>query len=162
MEKEVQTMFTIHVRAVLGATLLALLIAYAGATSAGPLGGYQDVSDMTVYLGTRSVADLRKHPEVLPEGHPLPSGDHLHHVLIAIFDRATGERITDAVVDAWVSSPGYVGRKQRLHPSSVGGQVAYCNFFTLWPGGAYVIRVDIHRPGNQSMATVRFRHPLAG
>ncbi len=149
-------MFTIHVKAVLATALLGLLVAYAGAASAGPLRGSQDTRDMSVYLGTKSVAELRKHPEVLPEGHPLPSGDHMHHVLIAIFDRATGERITDAVVDAWVSSPGHQSRKKRLHPSGIAGQVAYCDFFTLLPGGAYVIRVNIHRPGNQSVAKIWF------
>jgi hypothetical protein len=155
-------MSTRHIKAVLAATLLGLLVAYAGATSAGPLGGYQEVKDLTVYLGTKSVAELRKHPELLPEGHALPSSDHMHHVLIAIFDRATDERITDAVVDVWVSSPIHGDVKKRLHPEAIAGQVTYCNFFTLLPGGAYVIRVDIDRPENQAVTTVRFRPPSAG
>lgn len=155
-------MFTIHIKTVLAATLLGLLGAYANVTSAGPLSGYQDTKNMTVYLGSMSVAELRKHPEALPEGHPLPSGDHMRHVLIAIFDRTTGERITDAVVDAWVSSPTHGSVKKRLHPEAVAGQVTYCNFFPTPPGDAYVIRVDIHRPGNQQATTIRFRPSLAG
>jgi hypothetical protein len=156
MDKEDLTMSTTHLKGVMAALLFGLLATHPGATSAEHPSGYVVSNGMTVYLGIMPVNALRKHPEALPKDHPLPSGKNLHHVLVAIFDSATGERVTEAEVEARISPLGLAGLKKPMHPSAAAGQLTFCNFFTLSPGDTYVIRVDIRRPGTPSVATAEF------
>ncbi len=147
-----------HLKSTLAAALLGLFLAQPGAMSAELANDYQITSDMKIYLGIMPVALLMQHPNALPAGHPLPSRAHSHHVMIAIFDRATGERITNAEVTAWVATPKRMGVKHRLHPMSVAGYTTYCNFFRMLPSGANTIGVEVRRPGNGLVNTVTFRH----
>jgi hypothetical protein len=149
-------MSTIRFKGIMAAALLGLLAAHSNAASADPPSGQKSLNGVTIHLGVKPVAELRRHPELLPQGHPLPSGEHMHHVLVAVFDKATGERITDAEVDARVSPLGLAGPKRSMHPEALAGQVTFCNFFRMSPGETYVIRVEVRQLGAPSVATVKF------
>lgn len=81
-----------------------------------------------------------------------PAKSYKYHLVVAVFDAATKERITDAVVKARVSEIGLVGgeltfeKMKGTDPVSYGGVVAF-------PSNArYVIAVKIDRPGNPSVS----------
>lgn len=149
-------MYRNHLKHALGAVLAGLLAGFTAAAVAAHPGMSQEVDGLTVYLGVMSADRLAEHPELLPEGHPIRAGKDMYHVLVAIFDSATGQRITDATVDTMVSPLGLAGSTRVMHRSPPDEMVTYCNFFRLPSGDTYVIRVRIRRPGIQAVRTARF------
>ena len=111
-----------------------------------------------VYLGIMAADVIREHSDRYPkhERQKIPSGPHVHHVMLALFDVSSGERITDADVEARVSPLGLSGPKKRLDPTSVAGAVTYCNYFTLAPTETYVIQALIRRPGVPHVNRAKF------
>ncbi len=116
------------------------------------------VGGMEVHLGIMAAEVLRKHPEQYPyhERGKIPSGKNMYHVLLALFDRSSGERITDADVEARISPLGLSGPKRRLEPMSVAGAITYCNYFRLSPTDTYVVRAEIRRPGVSRVTRAEF------
>lgn len=143
-----------------GALLMGLLLIFPGVSSAGHLERSQVVDGVLVYLGIMSTKVLRQHPEQYPEHEPdtIPSGKNMYHVLVALFDSSTGERITDADVEARVSPLGLIGPKKHLHTMSTAGAVCYCDYFELSPTDIYVIHVEIRRPGVPGVIQAEFEH----
>jgi len=92
---------------------------------------------------------LRSHPERYPrhEGTKIPAGKNVYHVMLALFDHATGARITDAEVAATVAPLGLAGASKRLDATTVAGAGTYCNYFSMSARENYVIRARIRRPG---------------
>lgn len=107
-----------------GALVAGFLAMVAGVSSADYLGRSQVVDGTVVYLGIVAADVIRKHPDQYPkhEQQKIPSGPHVHHVMLALFDVSSGERITDADVEARVSPLGLSGPKKRLDPTSVAGE----------------------------------------
>ena len=78
----------------------------------------------------------------------VPSGDHWHHVMVVIYDDATGQRIANASVVAQVWSPEVVNlpiQKKPLEPMSIAGADAYGNYFHMPGTGTYLVKVEIDR-----------------
>ena len=134
------------------------LVAFPGASSADRVGQSLTIDGMDVYLGLIQVNTLRQNPARYPNHQPgkFPSGKHVYHVMLALFDKASGERITDAVVDASVVPLAFSGPKKNLHPTVVAGALTYCNYFRISPLDSYVIRADIHRPETTQITRARF------
>ena len=88
-------------RKVLAAATMALLTTVAGYAQSDGLS--QTVNDVTIYLGVMPSEIVRGHPE--SSLHGSPKGSDLRHVVVALFDAKTTDRITDAKVSAaWNSS----------------------------------------------------------
>lgn len=77
-----------------------------------------------------------------------PAGRRECHLVAAIFDAASRERITDATVTARVAEVGLAGREQTLEPMEIAGTTTYGGFFNLAGAGHYAIRVMVSRPGH--------------
>jgi hypothetical protein len=82
-----------------------------------------------------------------------PAAPHAQHLVVAIFNSVTGERMTDAVVNAEISLPGHVLPEKPLEPMQIAGTVTYGNFFDLSQPGVYRIRLSIS--GTKAAPAVR-------
>ena len=134
----------------LSAALLAGLLVMAVSPASGDHLGRSTVADgIAVYLGIMPTEMLRAHPERYPrhESAKIPAGKNVYHVMVALFDHATGARITDADVVATVAPLGLGAAAKPLDPTTVAGVLTYCNYFPMSAGENYVIRARIRRPG---------------
>lgn len=78
----------------------------------------------------------------------VPEGRYVHHLLVAVFDSATGMRITNAKVTAVVQG-GLQPSATRIELEAmvVGGGQAYGGFASLPPRDRYRIEIEVARPG---------------
>ena len=75
----------------------------------------------------------------------IPSGAHEYHVVAAVFDSASGARVTDAAVTAQVSGLGLSGATKKLDPMEIGGTTTYGTFFALPGRDLYTVSVSVQR-----------------
>ena len=106
------------------------------------------VGGVTFYLGVIPAEIIRGHPIEHPEstmhGSP-PKGSGSRHIVVALFDAKTGERITEAKVTARVEQLGLASELKDLDPMQIAGTVSYGNFYAMPGGGIYRIRVIVKR-----------------
>ncbi len=124
----------------------------------------QTVDGMTVYVGVLPAAMISGHPPGHPEAAMhggVPRGQHRFHVLVALFDAASGERITGAQIEAQVAEIGFAGTRRRLEPMVIAGTETYGGYFRLDGDNPFRIALEIRRPGAQrvSRAEFEYRHP---
>jgi len=120
----------------------------------------KQVDGMRVYLGVLP-SELLGPKSVAPGEHRgVPKGRGYHHVLIALFDLTTGERITDVEVSARVEDVGRtVSNEKRLEAMLIARAVTFGNFFAMPGRDPYSIhvKIDRHRYG-VSEVTFHYRH----
>lgn len=141
---------------VLGVTLLFA----APASGSGVTDGVKTVGDLTIYLGVVPAAIVRgharEHVETQMHGG-VPKGGHDVHLVVALFNKSSGARVTNATVVATIIEP--VGRhgKQwsvRLDPMTINGALTYGGYTRFEDVADYRISVQIERPQGA-------RNPLA-
>ncbi len=144
--------------ALFGALFVCSLAIFSATASAGHFGQTKTVGGVVVYLGMVPAAVLRQHPNDYPahEVEKIPSGKHVHHVMLALFDYPGGARITDAVVTARVAPLALGGPTKPLDPMLVAGVLTYCNYFRISPSDTTVIQAEIRRPDTARPIRVRF------
>ena len=144
--------------ALFGALFVCSLVIFSPTASAGHFGQTQTVGGVVIYLGMVPAALLRKHSDDYPahEVRKIPSGKHVHHVMLALFDRPGGVRITDAVVTARVAPLALGGPTKPLDPMMVAGVLTYCNYFRISPLDTTEIQAVIRRPGAARPIRARF------
>lgn len=121
--------------------------------------GYLVDNGMAVYYAVIPAEMIRGHPKQHPEAAMhggVPKRPHVHHVMLALFDASSLERIVDAEVAATVSEIGLAGEKKKLEPFTVAGALTYGNYFNMQPRTNYRVRADIKLPGSQKAARVEF------
>jgi len=119
------------------------------------------VGGVTVYLGVIPAEMIRSRPGESTEAHMhggVPPGPGVYHIMVALFDRATGQRITDAVVSAQVRSARGESLDTPLDSMTVANAVTYGNYFRMPDPGSYGITVFIGRPGSPGVMEAQFRH----
>ena len=126
--------------------------------------GYQTTVDgVVIYLGVIPSDIIAKDygkgtPEYGMHGGP-PADVHFHHLIVALYDAKTDDRIADAEVTATVQPVGMSGTTKKLAPFMVGNAMTYCNYFGLPSYGRYRIDLDIQRPGAPALeARLAFDH----
>lgn len=73
---------------------------------------------------------------------------NFRHLVVALFDQATGQRIADATVDATITPLGLGSTRKRLDPMHINDTVTYGNFFNLpAEDGPFRVVLSIARPG---------------
>ncbi len=145
----------------LGAVSVVAFGLFPAASLAGHLDRTATVGGIVVHLGIVPAELLRQDGDHYAEHNlqcPPPRSRNSHHVLVALFDAASGERITDAEVTTRVSPLGLVGPRKHLHPESIAEAVTYCNYFNMAPHDTYIIDVDIRRPGSPKAIRARFEY----
>ena len=88
----------------------------------------------------------------------IPSRGRRDHVVVALFDDATGRRIEDAEVTVAVMGPGLGSVWTPLEPMRIADMITYGNYFTMPTEGAYRIQVRIRRPGHAQPVEAAFTH----
>ncbi len=146
-------------------TLLVSLVAVP-AVSAATASEHRVVDGVSIYLGIVPAEIVRGHPRGHPESemHGGPqAGEHVFHLIIALFDEQTDKRISDARVSASVSEINHPGSQRTLEPMLIAGTIAYGNYFDLPGSGPYRIVVQIRRPGQPGVieAEFLFKHARA-
>jgi hypothetical protein len=94
----------------------AALLAGGGAAFAADSEFVKTVRGYDFYLGVMPAEIVRGHPKGHPEGEMhrgAPAGARARHVTIAIFERQSGRRITQASVSARVEELTHVGDRSR-------------------------------------------------
>jgi len=119
------------------------------------------VGSLVVYLGAMPAEIVKGHPSTHPEarmhGGP-PRGRHEYHLVVAIFDGASGARVEDAKLSARVSAIGLAGPKKALEPMQIAGTVTYGNYFDLPDKGPYTINLVIERPRGTVRVDFMYEH----
>jgi hypothetical protein len=116
---------------------------------------------LTVYLGVVP-AEIVKGPAASgsterPMHGRIPRGPHEYHLVAAVFDAASGARISDAVVTAEMSGLGLSGSKKKLEPMQIAGTTTYGGFFDLPGFDLYTVRLAVER-GGAGPAVLQFKY----
>jgi hypothetical protein len=119
------------------------------------------VEGVSIYLGIVPARMILDHPEGHPEfkmhgGVPLGSGQY--HVMVALFDANTGERITDATVTGRVFAGKPAGPEKTLGAMDIANSVTYGNYFAMNASGPYKVVVHIYRPKIDHIIEAQFEH----
>ncbi|HEX9753370.1 MAG TPA: hypothetical protein VGA46_07990 [Methyloceanibacter sp.] len=143
--------------AVAAVAILALLVS--GQSMADTHSGYLVDHGVAVYYAVIPAEMIRghakQHPEATMHGGP-PNRPHVHHIMVALFDAASLERIVDAQVSATVGEVGLAGRQKKLEPFTVAGALTYGNYFDMQPNTNYRVAVDVKRLAGKDPARVEF------
>lgn len=85
-----------------------------------------------------------------------------YHLVVALFDKVTGERISDATVNATVTGPGPTSRSHRevkpLQELTVNNTVTYGNYFDMPWRGRYRIDLSITRGDTAKPTHIRLTY----
>ena len=119
------------------------------------------VDGVTIYIGILPAEMIRGHPKEHPEGSMhggVPRGGEQYHVMVALFDAKTGERINDADVKASVAGVGAKGWPVKLEPMNIANTITYGNYFNMSGYGPFRIDLQIRRPNATRVIEARFEH----
>lgn len=116
---------------------------------------FQVVDGVAIYLGVM--------PAQLVQGHTAMHGGvsaarYRDHLVVALFDNATGRRIEDAQATAAAMAPGLSSQWKALESMRVAEAVTYGNYFDMPREGAYHIQLRIRRPGQPQLIKATFTH----
>lgn len=140
---------------------VAILVSIAGVSIASQPGDYIIADGIGIYYAVLPAEMIRGHPKGHPEATMhggVPSGKHVHHVMVALFEGKTLDRITDAEVKATVSEIGLSGETKNLEPFTVAGALTYGNYFEMPSQTIYRIRVEVRRPSSQKIVKTVFEY----
>jgi hypothetical protein len=131
--------------------LLAAALALAVPASAGVVDGVRAVDGLTVYLGVVPAAVTRGHPaghiERTMHDGAARSGNHDVHLLVALFNSASGERVRNASLTARIHAGGRTLGTVPLSPMRVNGALTYGGYASIGLVDDIMIAIDIRRPG---------------
>lgn len=121
-------------------------------------GGYHKVVDgVSVYFAIVPAEMVRGHSREHPEGE-MHGGVSVgeSHIMVALFDDKTGERIVRTEITARVSGGQAASIEKRLDPMVIAGSLTYGNYFYLGGSGPYQVELRINVPGQNKPISVRF------
>lgn len=123
--------------------------------------GRLDKAGVTLYWGVvpQAVAAKQHSTEDLHGGVPKGGGQG-HHLVVALFDTASGRRIEDAVVRAQVSEVGIQDEPPKaLTPMRVNDLASYGQVFWVAKEGPYRFKVWVRLAGRQDEIEFTFSAP---
>ncbi len=113
---------------------------------------YKIVDGVAIYLGALPtqmiLGHAKEHPESKMHGG-IPSQTHRYHLIVALFDNATNQRITDAEVTATVEEIGLTSETKTLEPMKIANTITFGNYFKIDSQNLYRITIQIRRIGTQ-------------
>jgi hypothetical protein len=142
-----------------GVSLL-LLVGAVGATAAGQ-GDSKVVGGVLIYMGILPAEMIRGHPAEHPETSMhggKPKASNQYHVMVALFDAKTFERISDARVSARVGEVGLTGDEKPMEAMNIADTITYGNYFKMAGKGPFRISVTIYIPGKPDEIKADFEH----
>ncbi|GMR20230.1 MAG: hypothetical protein BMS9Abin36_0825 [Gammaproteobacteria bacterium] len=100
-------------------------------SSGSPL--HKTINGLDIYLGVLPAEMVLGHPVEHPESRMhggVPPGTRFH-ILVALFNNKTGERINNASVTATVMGAAAVNISKTLEPMVIAGASSYGNYFKM-------------------------------
>ena len=134
-------------------TAIALLVA-TPAASQSTNDFVRTADGMTIYFGVLPGAMVKGHAK-MRSGAP-----NEYHVVVAIYEAATGARVSDASVTAQMSGLALAGATQSLERMEIAGTITYGGFFRLPGRDLYTVKVAIERTGSTRPVTAEFAYDL--
>ncbi|GMR21657.1 MAG: hypothetical protein BMS9Abin36_2261 [Gammaproteobacteria bacterium] len=122
---------------------------------------FKVVDGVAIYLGVMPAQVIQGHPKEHLESEMhggVPIKGHRDHVVVALFDDATGKRIENAKVMGSVMELGLGGRKKKLEAMKIAGTITYGNYFDMLSKDTYHIKLWIRRPGVPGVVEAKFTH----
>ena len=150
-----------YVRAAFGLAQAAVVMLFAGTALADHSSGYAVADGLTIYYAVIPAEVLRAYPKGSPEAiahRSIPRGKNVDHLLVALFEGKSMERITDARVTVRFRETGLGWAKKRLEPMTLNDALTYCNFFTFDNHATYTIAIEVRRPGSSAVVTTEFEY----
>jgi len=143
------------------ATLCVFIISWSNLATAANDTPYKLAGGLAVYVGVVPAEIVKGHPS----GHAeqtmhggAPKGAHEYHIVAAVFDAASGSRISDATVSAQISGVGLSGTKKTLDRMEIANTISYGGFFDLPGRDLYTIGLTIERPGPPKPVRLEFKY----
>ncbi|HRQ63624.1 MAG TPA: hypothetical protein PKZ76_01945 [Xanthomonadaceae bacterium] len=120
--------------------------------------GWREAGGLVVYLGVMPAAIIRGHVPRHPDPAVPTTIRHSYHVMVAVFDAISGERVEDATIEAQVAPHRGSAPTQPLEPMKIADTVTFGNYFGLPVEGLYRIHIVIRRPGVRGAVAVDFTY----
>lgn len=140
--------------------VMGLITLNAGAAASDAPETFQVVDGVAIYLGVMPAqivqGHAREHEESKMHGG-VPAGRYRDHVVVALFDNASGRRIEDAQVTAVMMELGLGAKQKTLEPMRIADSVTYGNYFEML-NGIYHIQLRIRLAGHPQLVEATFTH----
>ena len=141
----------------------ALLVLFAGWLLATPVlagqpayGARQGSGDIEFQYDLMPSAIIAAHEHGEPKMHGGARGQNDTHVLVALFERSTGARISDAIVHVTIGVRGGEAVSKKLELMMIDGLASYGGYVPVPQPGLYRIRFEARRPGVAVVAYAEF------
>jgi hypothetical protein len=140
---------------------LSLAFGFNGVVVAAETDQSKTAGGVTVYLGVVPAEIVKGLPASGSAERPMhgrtPKGPHEYHIVAAVFDAASGARVSDAVLTADVSGLGLAGNKKKLEPMQIAGTTTFGGFFDLPGFDIYTVKLTVER-GGTGPAVLQFKY----
>lgn len=141
-------------------------LAFTAPAGAGVVDGVKKVDGLTVYLGVVPAAVIRadtpQHPErTMHGGVATRRSIHDVHLLVAVFNSASGQRLRNVAVTARIHGTNRNRWTVPLTPMTVNGALTYGGYTNLGAEEDVMISIDVKRPGRTprtSTTTAQFEY----
>lgn len=144
-------MFT-YIKKLIWLNLLVIFCLFMNASFAAAKEPYQVVDGVVIYLGIIPAQMIlghdKEHAESTMHGG-IPSKSHRYHLIVALFNQTTNQRITDADVTATVEEIGLAGTTKTLEPMKIADTITFGNYFKIDSMNLYRITIQINRIDSQ-------------
>ncbi|WP_024303449.1 hypothetical protein [Pseudogulbenkiania sp. MAI-1] len=119
------------------------------------------LGNVDVYYGVMPAALVSAHPESHSENAMhggTPPSKYSYHLLVALFDHTTKQRITNARVTASVEEVGLASTQKKLEPMQIGRTTSYGAYFYMRSAGPYRVTLQVTQAGNHQPLTGQFEY----
>ena len=144
-----------------GTSWLLMLLSLFAVTAMAESSLSKEVDGVTIYVGIVPAEIIRglprDHPEATMHGGA-PRGSEQYHMMVALFDAKTGQRISDAEVRASVAGLGEAGAPVKLESMDIANTITYGNYFPMPGHGPFRIAMQIRRTGAARVIEAHFEH----
>lgn len=121
---------------------------------------HETVDGLEVYIGLLPAPMIERFPKGSAEErmHGGTSGrERRYHLVAAIFDSATGQRIERADVRATLTPLGLGSTDKHLEPMTIQGAASYGQYFDLSTNGQYAVSVTVRRAHQAPPVVAEFK-----
>lgn len=133
-----------------------------GSLPAGAQSGSLQQGGIVAYHAIVPAEIVRGHPKDHAEAKMdggVPNAASAHHVMVALFDDASSERIVHAKVTGTVGEVVLAPQSKLLEAFTIADALTYGNYFRLGSKAMHRFRIDVDRPSRKS--TARFELQFA-
>jgi len=142
----------------LNAVLVLTLSIFTSSAMAEDTEMHQVVDGTAIYFGVLPAEMIRGHPKAHHQSqmHGGVPSDPSYHLTVAIFDAASGKRITNAKVTVKVVGSTGSDVQKELESMVIAGNISYGNYFRMPGASPYRIEIQIRRPASPAIIQATF------